>query len=95
MAKGSESKELFYKKILETFNGSFLYNGNKEIRIPMIENGELIQLKVSVVCAKENVNMGNAETQVIGSIEPKVAASGEITEEEKKEVVDLIKLLQL
>lgn len=93
MAKGSESKELFYKKILETFNGSFLYNGNKEIRIPMTENGELIQLKVSVVCAKENVNVGNAGTEVKGSIEPKVAA--DITEDEKKEVIDLIKLLQL
>ena len=93
MAKGSESKELFYKKILETFDGSFLYNGNKEIRIPMVENGELIQLKVSVVCAKENVNIGNAGTEVKGSIEPKVAA--DITEEEKTEVVNLIEKLGL
>ena len=95
MAKGSESKELFYKKILETFDGAFLYNGNKEIRIPMIEDGNLIQLKVSVVCAKENVNVGNAGTQVTSSIEPKEPASGMITEDEKKEVTDLISKLGL
>lgn len=93
MAKGSESKEIFYKKILETFDGAFLYNGNKEIRIPMVEDGNLIQLKVSVVCAKENVIEQNAGTEVKGSIEPKVAA--DITEEEKTEVVNLIEKLGL
>lgn len=95
MAKGSESKELFYKKILETFDGAFLYNGNKEIRIPMIENGDLIQLKVNVVCAKENVNVGNAGTPVTSSVTVSTPATTEITAEEKAEVENLIEKLGL
>ena len=33
MAKGAESKVRVMNKILETFDGSFLYNNNKEILI--------------------------------------------------------------
>ena len=44
MAKGSESKSIFYAKILETFEGSFMYNDGKEIRIPFKEDGKDIQL---------------------------------------------------
>ena len=40
--KGSLTTENVTKKILATFEGSFQYE--KEIRIPMIENGEEIQL---------------------------------------------------
>ena len=91
MARGSQAKTEITQKLLETFAGSFPYD--KEIRIPWVENGEQVEIKVTLTCAKTNV--GNAETQVTGSIEPKVAASGEITEEEKKEVVDLITKLGL
>lgn len=53
--KGSSSKAIVLKKILETFQGSFLYNDGKEIRIPMIEDGIEIQLKCTLTCAKENI----------------------------------------
>ena len=55
MAKGSESKLIFYTKILEMFKGSFIYNEGKEIRIPFNEDGKDIQLKIVVTCAKDNV----------------------------------------
>ena len=58
MAKGSESKSIFYAKILETFEGSFMYNDGKEIRIPFKEDGKEIQLKIVATCAKENVEPG-------------------------------------
>lgn len=58
MAKGAESKAAVTKKILETFAGSFTYNDNKEIRIPCQEAGETVQIKVTLTCAKENVEMG-------------------------------------
>ena len=51
--KGSISKEIVTKKILETFEGSFQYE--KEIRIPMEEDGNQIQLKCVLTCAKTNV----------------------------------------
>ena len=48
MAKGSESKLIITKKILDTFEGSFLFNEGKEIRIPCKEEGEEIQIKVKI-----------------------------------------------
>ena len=56
MARGAESKELITQKILETFEGSFKYD--KEIRIPMLENGEIVQVKVTLTAAKVNVESG-------------------------------------
>ena len=91
MARGSQSKETITKKILETFEGSFI--NDKEIRIPIEENGEVIEIKCVLTAAK--VNVGNAGTQVTSSIEPKEPASGMITEDEKKEVTDLISKLGL
>ena len=51
--KGSVSKEIVMQKILETFEGSFQYE--KEIRIPMEEDGNQIQLKCVLTCAKTNL----------------------------------------
>ena len=34
MARGADSKLEITRKILETFEGSFLFNDGKEIRIP-------------------------------------------------------------
>jgi hypothetical protein len=53
MARGSESKENITKKLLETFCGSFV-NG-KEIRVPMVENGEVIEIKITLTAAKDVV----------------------------------------
>ena len=56
MARGTESKSYITKKLLETFEGSFLYNDGKEIRIPLKEDGEIVQIKVTLTCAKTNVS---------------------------------------
>ena len=65
MARGSEQKEIIIQKILETFAGSFLYNGGKEIRIPIDD----IQIKVALTCAKENV-VPEDETRLPGEAAP-------------------------
>ena len=49
--RGATEKEIITNKILETFEGSFVYNCGKEIRIPIGE----VQIKVALTCAKENV----------------------------------------
>ena len=54
--KGAEAKLEITNKILELFPGSFKYD--KEIRIPVIENGETIQIKVTLTAAKTNVEVG-------------------------------------
>ena len=46
MAKGQESKNIVAQKILATFENSFQYE--KEIRIPVMENGEEVQKLVKL-----------------------------------------------
>lgn len=57
MARGAAAKEEIINRLLNTFEGSFKFD--KEIRIPMIENGEEVQIKVTLTCAKVNVDRGS------------------------------------
>lgn len=92
MAKGQVSKEIITKKILETFEGSFI--NEKEIRIPIVENGEPIEIKVALTCAK--VNVGGGAGSVSAEVAPAVnTESREITKEEVSEVRDIIDKLGL
>ena len=101
MAKGQITKDIITEKILETFKGSFKYD--KEIRIPYIENGEEIQIKCVLTCAKTNVDAGGenaipGETQIILS-EDKTQVTNketvEITQEEKNNVSKMLAALGL
>ena len=94
MARGSLAKSEITEKILATFENSFLYD--KEIRIPIMENGELVQIKCVLTCAKVNVENGG-DTVVPGSIVSKDdnVLSTELTEQEKKETADLLASLNL
>lgn len=101
MAKGQQLKKEVQNKILEAFPGSFLYNDGKEIRICGYEGGELIQIKVALTCAKENVECG-ADTALPGDFPaPKAAPTPERTEpvaptaEEKANVSALLRKLGL
>lgn len=91
--RGSVSKEKFIQKILETFEGSFLVSDKKEIRIPYVEDNTNIELKISVVCAKDIIGGGdqvqsNIATPASAPVEPP-------TEAEVKEVRNLIEELGL
>lgn len=92
MAKGNVAKQEITDKILKTFDGAFIYNGGKEIRIPFVENGEQLQIKCVLTCSKSLVNAEAAA--------PAPAATSrehfvEITEDEKQEVDNLISRLGL
>lgn len=89
MAKGAESKSTITAKILEVFPGAFVYD--KEIRIPMAEGGETVQIKCTLTCAKTNVD-ANGPAQTVSNNSPVVA---ELTKAEKSEVEDLISSLGL
>ena len=95
--RGAESKSAITQKILDTFDGAFLYD--KEIRIPMNENGEIVQIKCVLTCAKVNVGTDNDATN-ISTIENS-SSTGiktqaiELTEEEKNNVNTLIEKLGL
>ena len=103
-AKGSVLKEEITNKILECFPGSFRYD--KEIRIPGIENSENLQIKITLTCAKVNVENGDDTTvpgaaaaaakTVTTSASPALVGSiNEPTAEEKQAVADLISKLGL
>jgi hypothetical protein len=102
MARGAQAKSEVMQKILETFSGSFKYNDGKEIRIPVMENGELVQIKITCTCAKENVEVG-ADAAIPGDFPaPKMTAPTpervepvKPSDAEKQAVADLLKQLGL
>lgn len=65
MARGQISKTKATEVILKAFPGSFTYD--KEIRIPFVEDGETIQLKCVLTCAKVNVEQ-NGDVAIPGEV---------------------------
>ena len=101
-ARGAEAKKEITEKILKVFSGSFPYE--KEIRIPIVENGELLQIKCVLTCAKTNVDNGEDNAipgAKVASVDNGSAAPAtptfmnEPTEEEKKNVEALLQTLGL
>ena len=96
MAKGSIAKEAITQKILEVFEGAFTY-GSKEIRIPYSEDGNRVEIKVTLTCAKENVG-GNSAFAVTESQASPAAPASTIaapTEQEKANIANLMERLGL
>ena len=97
--KGAEAKLEITNKILELFPGSFKYD--KEIRIPVIENGEEVQIKISLTAAKVNVERDGGvldftkKTETTAQTTSAAPQSFEPTEEEKNIVNDLLSKLGL
>lgn len=96
--RGSWSKGIVKEKILETFKDSF-ENGS-EIRIPLYENEERVEIKVTLTCAKTNVGDGaaNETTQGVEAAVSAVSAPTEVlppSEEEKAQVNNLLAKLGL
>ena len=95
MARGAEAKQTITDKILQTFEGSFIYG--KEIRVPLQENGERVEIKVTLTCAKENVggNSAFAEPQSETSQPAQASVPAAPTEQEKANIADLMSRLGL
>lgn len=82
MPKGTVAKATISKKILDIFEGAFPYNDGKEIRIPIEEDGEIIQIKVVLTAAKISVEPGsdNAIPTVNNIVENNVANNSVISQ---------------
>lgn len=81
MARGQKSKKIISDKIVSMFEGAFLYD--KEIRIPIEEDGELIQIKCVLSAAKTNVEEGSENAiPTIESINK--TESSNVLDEDKK-----------
>ncbi len=94
-ARGAEAKQIITDKILQIFEGAFIYG--KEIRVPLQENGERVEIKVTLTCAKENVggNSAFAEPQSETSQPAQASIPAPPTEQEKANIADLMSRLGL
>ena len=62
MAKGQVAKLEVAAKIIEAFgDNAFLYNDGKEVRVNTVENGEPVQIKLTLTCAKTAVTSGDED----------------------------------
>lgn len=96
MARGAYSKEVVSKKIMEVFPDAFIASDGKTIRVPVIEEGERIEIKVSLVAAKDceggdeiSSNVSNASSINL----PQESLVSEPTDAEKQRVKDLMEAL--
>ncbi len=103
-ARGAQAKAEITKKILEVFPNSFTYD--KEIRVPMMEDGSEVQVKITLTAAKTNVEHGG-DTALPGAAsdsfkwnetiqkmtEPEVQVATAPTEEEKANLQRLMATL--
>lgn len=104
MARGALAKEKIFQKILETFEGSFMYNNGKELRIPFDEEGTPVQIKVALTCAKDNVSPEGGVIEAAAVVEEtanfpkptvKLNVAVEPTKEEKENIENLLNALGL
>lgn len=96
-AKGTESKNAIWDKMLEVYPDAFWEETGKILRIPMDENGTRVEIKVSLTAAKNNLK-DDAAASAFTSAPPQKDninsnESIEVTEEEKENVAKLIKSL--
>ena len=94
MAKGQQSKAKVLEVLQEVFPNMFSADG-KEWRIPVIENGEVVEIKVALTCAAKNIG-GEGVPIVAGKVEGPVAVETlTVTEEEKEQIKNLMERLGL
>lgn len=81
MARGSIAKEEITTKILSAFEGAFVHD--KIIRVPIQENGEIVEIKITLTAAKDVVG-GNTEfeNQEEKTIHPSIPNAEEIAKVE-------------
>lgn len=94
--KGTESKQNIFSKLIEIYPGSFWEDENKILRIPLDENGERVEIKVTLTAAK--ANLGNGMATSAFSEKPSMETAPiniEMTEEEKDNVSKLLNSLGL
>lgn len=93
MAKGALSKTLIGTAILQVFPGSFIDSDQKTIRIPTSVEGEPLEIKITMTCAKDIVGGGQASSETV--IKQATPQNTEMTDDEIKEVKELVKRLGL
>ena len=97
MARGTIAKKEVISKLKEVFPDMFEY-GNKELRIPMMEDGQRVEIKVALTCAKTNV--GGDDASMESGVQTldfsnETPANIEPSAEEKQNIAELMSRLGL
>lgn len=104
MARGNDAKEYVVNKMAEAFGDAWIGEYSKKYYVWSQENGERVQVAISLTCPKVPVEVSSApiagdfnfEDDAPGVV---VAAGGyqpaEITDDERDKVRDLMKALGL
>ena len=105
MAKGSIAKQVVADKIKAAFGQDWIGEDDKKYYVWAVENGERVQIAISMTCPKVQVEIA-APTTAAGDFNfeddapaaPVVAtgfAPAEITDEERNNIVEMMKALGL
>lgn len=105
MAKGNEAKEKLINKIIAALGDNYIGCFDRKYYFNSEENGEKVQIAISMTCPKipvgdvdfnaEPGNSLNFEDMSAAPIAGGNAASAEITDEEKKNIAELMARLGL
>lgn len=108
MARGTEAKNTIFNKLMSVYPNAFWEDEGKILRVPVEENGTLIEIKVSLTAAKANLrgsdlpsafdNAGPTATTPSPSPAPVIESNFSSiapSEEEKANVAKLISALGL
>lgn len=100
MAKGMVTKAKVLKEIMNLYgDAAFLSPDGKELRIEAVEDGEAVQIKVVLTCAKVNIERGGEVASA--PVPAKVSTTAAVpsspatnltgpTEEEKQMIANLL-----
>ena len=96
-AKGTESKNIIFSKVQEVYPEAFWEEEGKILRIPMNENGNIVEIKVTLTAAKNILGNGETPSAFSAAGAPTETAKPvvEMTEEEKNNVATLLASMNL
>ena len=107
MAKGQQAKNNVAQKIREIFGADFIGEYDKKIYVWTQENGEKVQVAISLTCPKTPISVSagtpvpnfsdgmDFENMGTTTAEPTVFVPAEITEKEKENIAELMARLGL
>lgn len=100
MARGSIAKEEIAKKIIECFGRENVIENDKKLYITTKENGEKLQICISMTCPKTIIGEVSKPTDSAfdfgtAEVAPEPFKPAEISAEERETVVDLMRKLGL
>lgn len=93
--RGTVAKEYVTKKIQETFGPDFLGIVDKKLYISVKENGENLQVAISLTCPKENLEFENNSLVQNDVTSGNETASAQFTQKEKETIEELMRRVGL